>query len=490
MVSPLESSASIYVLLDLRVQLHTALLLSMALLTMLMDTKTIFFALILMLFVFTYVPEYLIVSGLDDHAFSGANSVSAQIINYGNTRNVSSVFINWPVPFLLNSMLSIVTNNDVVLSAFLIKTLYLLLTVLLCYIVTTKGGLIFTYRGSINIAEKIFFIAPLALLYQFKFYQLTTASFLSLFIILIYLLFFKQYRSFSDYLITLIVISILPLSHGFSTLSLMALLIYVLLMSFSYEKPLRVIALMGLVSALLSIVYTYSPWLFKEGLHAVKIIFELWSRTDITILNPVYSESIYSKTYRITLELLSIPILVTIAIGMFSKLRDQRFRQRILLPLVFIFLPLVSIMYSIETVPRLIALSIALLTNTFVYGYMTLYHISKRITRYLMFILTVSAVIMATVAIIGQPFRYVTNDGVSYFLKEFYIPAPYGTQGDESIVSFRIKSLINQLFYYEEKYLKLQAMLTDYTRIHNLIYNGVYSKRWNIPTLIFYLGGK
>jgi len=489
-ISPFESNASVYVLLDLRVQLYMSLLLLIALLTMLINTKTTSLALILVLFIFAYIPEYLVISGFDDHAFSGATSVSAQIINYGSTKLVSSVFINWPVPFVLNSMLSIVTNNDVVLSAFLIKTLYLLLTILFCYTTAVKRDLTCTTGNFDNIIERIFFIAPLALLYQFKFYQLTTASFLPLFTILIYFLLFREYRSFSDYFIIIIITSILPLSHGFSTLSLMALLIYVLLVLLLHEKSLTAIALVGLVSASISIVYTYSPWLFKEGFRAIKTIFELWSREDVLILNPEYSESVYSKTYRLTLELLAIPILIIIAIGVFSELRNQKFRQRVFLPLVLVFLPAVFMIYSIETIPRLVILSIALLTKIFVYGYMKLYYISRRAIRYLTPILAIIAIFMVAVAILGQPFRYVANDGVSYFLKEFYTPLSYEIQGSNSIMNFRIKYFINQLFYYEEKSLQLQSILINNIESYNLIYNSVYSKRWNIPTLIFYLSGK
>ena len=120
------------------------------------------------------------------------------------------------------------------------------------------------------------------------------------------------------------------------------------------------------------------------------------------------------------------------------------------------------------------------------------------VTKIVISMLVLSAPIVQSIAVVGQPFRYTSNDGVGPFLAKYapgydahepYIVYPYFERSvkieDSLLIIFSSKKFTNLLFYSKDKASNELKLIGEAILNYNLIYNSLYSLKWNFPTLIF-----
>lgn len=478
--SAFEMPMSIFILKELIILLYL-LILSFLILVIIFIKNTFMklYLQIILLFI-VYNPEFFVISGNDNYVISTVYDILNKVIKYAHVSPSLNVFLNWPIPYISDYTLYLFTKSDTIITTYFIKNIYLILTLVSIYL-TVRA--IFGKKES-DFYLRVYFIAPLVLLYTFKVYQLTTASFLPLFGLLIYITLFKQNLTKKDYIITSLFIAVLPFSHGFSTLSLVFYLLYFSLYQIIYYKSKKVllILILAIVSLFVAFRFIYASWIFTLGLSTViNTLSNYFHRTDILILIPQYSGSIYSFTYRLTLELGSSILILLLIFGVFSKIRDTDFWKRILLPMISIMIPAIIMQYSIETIPRVVALSISLITATFLYGYKKVMYIIKDFTLIFTLLLALVSTITITVAILGQPFNYINsiNSGLYYFTES------YGITTKSNIRAFALNDFITPIYFNQTAYKYINSQVANAVRTCNLIYNGLYSQYWSFGTLLF-----
>ena len=498
-LSVFEADMSINVLKYVSVKAYILLLFLLSFFTVLTSNSKYVLFWFLLLSICAYRADLLVYSAFDDHAAYGAY-ISYEIVKYGYTWKVNNVFMNWPAPFISTATFYMITHLPIAISAIVMKSAYLLLFVLTIWFVSS------TYKN----AEKYKLvryipIVLLPLIYVFNVYQLTSAQFLPIFSILLYQLFIKHRpSSYIDMLSLLLLLSILPLSHGFFTMSLISLSIYLALL-FSYritETKGRLHILLALFIAVYCLTYMtfcIRPWLWRTALNTNLVpLLNIFKREDIAIINPETSESPYAYTYRITLLTYTLTVLGITCITVITQYRNEFLRYRILLPLLFISLPITLIQYATETFPRLITLCLPLILVLLIHSIELLYSKSNLVAKIMISILILSTPIVQSIAVLGQPFRYTASDGVGSFLAGYaqgyeghepYIVYPYFERSvkieDGTLVIFNIKRFTNTLFYSKDKASNELKLIGEAMSNCNLIYNGLHSLRWGFTTLIF-----
>ena len=503
-LSVFEADMSINVLKYVSVKAYTLLLLLLSFFVLLMSDSGYTLFWFLLLSICAYRADLLVYSAFDDHAVYGAY-ISYEVAKYGYTWKVDNVFMNWPAPFIFTAIFYTITHLPIAISAIAVKSVHLLLFVLIIWSILNM------YKGTERCKlTKSTLILILPLIYVFNVYQLTSAQFLPIFSTFLYLLLIKHRPNlYTDLFSLLLLLSVLPLSHGFSTFSLTSLSIYLVLF-FNYRiAGIKgswhiLLALLAIAYCLAYITFYLKPWLWKTVLNTNLIpILNIFRREDIVILNPATSKSPYAYTYRIALLTYILTVLGIACTTVIAQHNNKFLRYRIFLPLLFISLPATLIQYSTETFPRLAALCSPLILVLLIHSIKLLYSKSNVVTKIAISMLVLSAPIVQSIAVVGQPFRYTSNDGVGSFLARYaqgydahepYIVYPYFEKSvkieDGSLVTFNVKRFTNLLFYSKDKASNELKLIGEAILSYNLIYNGLHSLKWNFPTLIFIKDGR
>lgn len=433
------------------------------------------------LIVCAYGGSDFIVSGIDDHIYGSATSITLKIAESGSISNIDNMLVSWPAPFILNTIHYDVSGFSALESAWVLKQLYLCVIMIIITSIWCHSC-----RKKLDILNKTYLLIPITFNYIYKFYQQTTALFLPLFIVFLYISIFNPSK-FKFMLATALVI-VMSFSHGFSNSSLLGVL-FCFLIYYIYEKRktnksniktrnIYRFSMVGIAIISLILIFNYIQTFSYPLSKALSFIFSPY-REDVMIF--LGSESMYSNLYRKTLQILLIPLLFIAVIGLFSKICDALFVKRYVIPVMFAFSPIVYFEYFTETIPRLMSLCLPFLVLLYIFG---INKISIMVKQKIIIFLLIMFIVgcgftMVSIANLGQPFRYVSEASSTSLLqfKSIYKNDILETR------SFTIKDYINYVFYHNESENIFTYKNNGWCNV-SLIYMGSRSERWKAFSFI------